>query len=555
MNGQEIDEAISADNLTWSSEEFTLSDFVDKFPLPQIVKVQEGYYGPDEDSCLGADQILFLHAVKHTEKVQARDRRKRHLHIPLNCSQKVELRPSNLKDVYESVSEVAKIIHNFPKFVRVTQGYYSMDGDNVSLNPGDKLKLMRIVPGEQDDYLIVENQDRTGFPIRIPLSAQAGFQPLIDGREYYLKEATTMTPIPFFFQFIDPPQLNATGESSVFNSTLGVLRTEKTYQDATVICTTKEGTTRTVVSCPKNLQITVAAASGALIGDSNYVRVCRFFHDGVSLKRIENMEAYNVFASRDTIREYVYDVPKVPQSPTTSDDPDEEYVVPVVPKQRHKQKVKEMNEYDGEVSEDDDSDGHEYTYIDNEKVEGWVKDSFDYDQFRQSFDGGSKNESTDEPGNEEEVASNEKKEMVENEKEQAEIKNGILYLEKPKPPPVGPKPGKRQEKKETIDTEHTSRATPSPASENGSTNIYEKGPTTDPLGIPADSDLSRLTIDGVSRFLEQHRLPEFVEAFKYNEVDGEMLVSLDLDMMEALGMNPFQRKKLKKLMDGWRPRN
>ncbi|XP_031551523.1 uncharacterized protein LOC116288820 [Actinia tenebrosa] len=545
MNGQEIDETISVDNLTWSSEEFTLSDFVDKFPLPQIVKVQEGYYGPDEDSCLGADQILFLHAVKHTEKVQARDRRKRFLHIPLNCSQKIELRPSNLKDVYESVGEVAKIIHNFPKFVRVTQGFYSMDGDNVSINPGDKLKLLRIVPGEQDDYLIVENQDRTGFPIRIPISAQAGFQPLVDGREYYLKEATSMTPIPFFFQFIDPPQLNATGEPSVFNSTLGVLRVEKTYQDATVICTTKEGTNRTVVSCPKQLQITVAAASGALIGDSNYVRVCRFFHDGVSLKRIENMEAYNVFASRDTIREYVYDVPKVPPSPTTPD----EFVVPVVPKQRHKEKVKQMNSLEDEdaLSEDYDSDEcHDYTYIDDKKVEGWAKDSFDYNSFKRSFDGESRDESTDEPSGQNAVAS-----YIEMDK--AEIKNGILYLENPKPPPVGPKPvipGKTQGKREsTVDTEHTASAAPSSTK-------TERGPKTNPLGIPINSDdLNSLNIDGVSRFLEQHRLPEFVEAFKYNQIDGEMLVSLDLDMMEALGMNPFQRKKLKKLVDGWRPRD
>lgn len=240
---KDILESISLENLTWSQAEFSLSDFVDKFPLPQIVKVQEGYYGPDEDSCLGADQILFLHALKHTEKVQARDVRKRELHIPLNCSQKIEIRPSNLKEAFESVADLAKVFTSkkIPQFVRVTQGY-SSDDDTICINPGDKLKLIKVVSLCNVECLQVEHcNDTSGFSMKIPLDVTAQFQPLTDGHEYYIKEAVALIPMPFFFQFVNPLNISDTGESSVFNSTLGVLRAEKTYHDSSVMCTTKEG--------------------------------------------------------------------------------------------------------------------------------------------------------------------------------------------------------------------------------------------------------------------------------------------------------------------------
>ena len=163
-------------NLIWSKVEHKLGDFVSKFPLPQIVRVEEGYYGPSEDSCLGSEQILTLHAVRSTEKVRAKDHRNRDLHIPLNCSQRVELRPQNLKELYEHVSELSSV---FPRFVRVVQGYYNLENEDQCISPGDKLELKKIKRGDVEDYLEFENQER--IKVRLPMSVSAGFQPLVDG--------------------------------------------------------------------------------------------------------------------------------------------------------------------------------------------------------------------------------------------------------------------------------------------------------------------------------------------------------------------------------------
>ncbi len=105
--------------LEWSTTSFKVSDFLRKFTLPQVVKVIEGFYGDDEDSSLGADQILSLHCIKSTDKLVGRDYRGKEVNIPLHCQNKVEVRPSNLKDVYESVEE---LLTAFPRYVRISQG-------------------------------------------------------------------------------------------------------------------------------------------------------------------------------------------------------------------------------------------------------------------------------------------------------------------------------------------------------------------------------------------------------------------------------------------------
>ena len=67
-------------------------------------------------------------------------------------------------------------------------------------------------------------------------------------------------------------------------------------------------------------------------------------------------------------------------------------------------------------------------------------------------------------------------------------------------------------------------------------------------------DFSSLTVDGVAELLSKHRLGAFAETFKEEEIDGNMLIELDLDSLKDLGLNNFQAKKLMLLIQGWLPK-
>ena len=118
--------------LKWNAESLVLAQLLDKYTLPMIVKVTGGFYGESDDSTLCNGTILCLHSVQAGEKVHGRLSwgKGKDILIPLDCPTKVEVRPSNLKDVYESVAELCTV---FPKYVRVSQGKYNT-GSNCESN-------------------------------------------------------------------------------------------------------------------------------------------------------------------------------------------------------------------------------------------------------------------------------------------------------------------------------------------------------------------------------------------------------------------------------------
>ena len=109
------------DSVRWGKANLTLTQLLKKYPLPQIVKVVKGYYGEDSNSTLCNGSILCLESIKSIQRVHGRLSwgKGREIFIPLDCRSKVEVRPSNLKDVYESVEELCSV---FPAYVRVSQG-------------------------------------------------------------------------------------------------------------------------------------------------------------------------------------------------------------------------------------------------------------------------------------------------------------------------------------------------------------------------------------------------------------------------------------------------
>ena len=292
--------------LEWSSTSFQVSEFLKKFPLPQIVKVIEGYYGEDEESSLGADQVMTLHVVKSAEKIVGRDCSGKEVNIPLNCSSKVEVRPSNLKDVYESVDELCSA---FPQFVRISQGYYSISKDEEILNVGDKLQLKNIDKSKKgQERLVCVNQN--GQTVELPRDCIAGFQPLADGKEYYLAEIPSQFTLPLYVQFVDPPTVGKLGRSAneeVFNSSLGCIYLEKKYIDNVAIASTVSSDgLRTVVTFPLDMDIRVAVCEGMLQNSTNYAQICQSLNDGMDLTSLRHIDAHSAFRPRNSIKEYSY---------------------------------------------------------------------------------------------------------------------------------------------------------------------------------------------------------------------------------------------------------
>ena len=301
MGSTSIEDSGLLEQLQWKDEAYCLGDFVGRFRPPQIVRVREDLNTADQTSNNSYvhridEQLLAIHAVESTDMVRARDRKGREVHLPLGCSNRIELRPADFRGVCEAVAYLRDY-----KFFRVTQGYYSMEDENCTVATGDKLEVVSVEeasPG-REGFLVVQNQNEV--TIRLPLSANAGFQPLLDGREYSLKDVMFME-LPVYFQFIDPPDpIGQERKVGVFNCSLGVLELQEVYRDASVICTEMAERATTVVAYPKESPLRV---TGTPKDSEQYSEICSVFQDRIDLAKVSSKEFENIYASRNAVRKY-----------------------------------------------------------------------------------------------------------------------------------------------------------------------------------------------------------------------------------------------------------
>ena len=112
-----------------SGQSYTLENFVELYPLPQLVSVTEGHYGSTDDFSMseGAELVLFF--KKKTQAVKATVQyREEPYYIPLNCSLQFSPYQRDSKEHltksyhYKTVKQLLSRRDGLPKVVKVLKG-------------------------------------------------------------------------------------------------------------------------------------------------------------------------------------------------------------------------------------------------------------------------------------------------------------------------------------------------------------------------------------------------------------------------------------------------
>ena len=273
------------DKIQWSAAYFTIPDFLKKFKFPQIVKVIVGFYGESSESTVSANQVLCLHSSKSIKKIRAHDSNGRGFSISLDRQSKVEVRPSNLKDIYDNVEELCEV---FPRYVRISQGYYDASKDEEILNVGDKLKLRSIEKGKsgekklicanQNDKLIVLSQD-----------CVAGFQPLVNEKEYYLDEVLKDFSLPLHVRFVEPNIVDKKIQQPFRTVCL-----DETFSERVITATSiRNDGQHSIVEFSSDTDVCLLVCEETFRKSADYVRICQ------SLKQYVDHQKDNTKSATD----------------------------------------------------------------------------------------------------------------------------------------------------------------------------------------------------------------------------------------------------------------
>ena len=184
-----MESAKSIDSLTWSEDPRSLCDVLEKYKVPNLVRIQQKHHGIDDASTLEAGQLLMLHALRTKQNFIGKDSIGRPIAIPVRYKRKLFVCPSSLNCGSEPMF-VPEISNVYPsvKFFRVIQNTRD-EGEGNYFELGSIAEVDHI----DETNLAVKFKD-----VEHPLSFSCciAFEALLDYRAYSLKEAVKAFGLP-----------------------------------------------------------------------------------------------------------------------------------------------------------------------------------------------------------------------------------------------------------------------------------------------------------------------------------------------------------------------
>ena len=275
------------DSIVWCEQSYPIKEFLQKFSLPQIVQVDNGYYGATDDNTLSQGQIILLHQVVRVDKVKVsvplEEDLIRTIYVPLDCRELVEILPKGGRGRYSHMKE---LLRDSPGFVRAIH-----NTPWLGLKPGDILKVREVARDGRQNYVVFEFLDRDqDIQVRIPLDYEIAFEALAARQPFSLKDAVEMFQLPVWVRFMKSGSgVVGLGRATNITSLEGAVVLEQVSEEEAIIATSREGQFVTVLDIPADLDVSVLPAIGAVTNNQGYTSLCRSIHQSAKIDALADL--------------------------------------------------------------------------------------------------------------------------------------------------------------------------------------------------------------------------------------------------------------------------
>lgn len=533
---------MDSSNIIWS-ENATLLKFQND--LPKVVFVEEGHYSDNDDTTVSTGEVLTLHCTKKLRSYKAVNRLGQEIYIPTSIEAKIETVPSTDTRVFETVQELVE------NGVERVQWLYATPW--LKIEEGDVLQIMHeILDYHGTKSVRMSFVDKQLDNITVPFDYCSKFKEISKKTLWLGRGKEGQFSYPVTIKIMDD-SLKLSDEEKTSDlsklSDLGEITLQGVQETEVFIASIQDMDNRIVVmKIPTSLDITVRGGVGMLGGENDtytYANVCTRFNKRARLENLKE-DIYDCvrIGGINTTVERIYDVAIDNDGECCSDDDDtaSDYleVGPQVPPRGDRPPLRPPQP---SSSEDEQSDYEEY-------------DIEEHDNTQQQSD----------VTNRERVIHREDRiqhpQIIDPVSQEIESKNSYCcfcfrntYSQSNETssftvPPVPIRPSYCAS---TIQTVHAPNAAPL------SRYVDDRVIRGEPLpeqnhGIHIPENLRGLSIEDVSECLQMLNMPQHIENFKQNQIDGQLFADLDEKMLVDLGvLKQFEKRKLIKFINGWRP--
>lgn len=262
------------ENVTWSKECLCLSEFVQRYKLPQLVLVEEGVYNDDENSSFSSGEILKLQSVDTDKKVLCYDVNGFSYSIPLSIPDGVVMK-HNSETVYQHIADLA-VIKPLPKYVKFLKHVIANGNEDyeIIVSAGAICEVVhnihtKTLSKDQIEHNYMSFRLSSGQTFQLPFTCGAGFVPKYENKVTLLKEILpekeTELINSFTLRFTNP-------KSSYFEA--GELKCVLVFSKDVVKATCGGYVAQHTYNIPIAAQLYLRVANGTITGDKVYQSIC-----------------------------------------------------------------------------------------------------------------------------------------------------------------------------------------------------------------------------------------------------------------------------------------
>ncbi|XP_013405104.1 uncharacterized protein LOC106169966 [Lingula anatina] len=183
--------------LTWSKVYYSTEEVVEKFSLPFIVKVAEGFYGERDYESFSSDDILKIYAKKSLQKVEARvPGSSENVSIPLAYTGAVKILPlMGEHHIYSTIGEA--IDEEMPSFLKIGKPISPPQRLGHNVRTGTILQIdkieKRMTPKGIQEFVLCHGDGRD---LCLPRDFEGDFTVVPDTQHYRLSDVINQKPLP-----------------------------------------------------------------------------------------------------------------------------------------------------------------------------------------------------------------------------------------------------------------------------------------------------------------------------------------------------------------------
>lgn len=290
--------------LTWTDQSCTLSEFIDQYSLPKVVRVETGYCGGTDVPALELDDVLMLHALRKTHKLTAEDGDGNTIEIALSCPYRLQILPKKKKCKLNRCG-VGDLLSIYPKvkYLEVIEAHYGTNiEDDTSVG-----ELLEIISTDKHHNKVDVKNVKTGWTFTLTFACTAQFRPLRDWKSYCAKDIKTQLGFPTRVRFLDTEGDDSTLQKLV--SKTPVVNVVGEIEEVLVIATMVTTSVRLkfCYEIPKDLEIVIAVAKGSVNGQKYYQELVDNLHSRFDVSKFVSIQELEYLNYRHkTIIEYDY---------------------------------------------------------------------------------------------------------------------------------------------------------------------------------------------------------------------------------------------------------